>query len=92
MGKVYIVNHAITGGTYVESSHWFHHTEEEAVESFEESKASVGEDPALIELIMLDTDTLEAVTITGWEGTNEDLEDDEIEDEDLAACEEMPGE
>ena len=82
MGKVYIVNHAITGGTYVESSHWFHHTEEEAVESFEDSVNSVGEDPTRVELICLDTETLDAVTLHSWEGTNEDLG---YEDEDAEA-------
>ncbi len=99
MGKVYIVNHAISGGTYVESSHWFHHTEEEAVESFEDSVNSVGEDPTRVELICLDTETLEAVTITGWEGTFDDLDEEDPEDgeegfddEDDGIVEGVPGE
>jgi hypothetical protein len=75
MGKIYIVNHSISGGSYVENYSSFHHTEAEAVASFEESKASAGEDPYLIELIVLDTETLDATTITGWEGSIEDYEE-----------------
>ena len=80
MADIYIVNVA-TGGYYTEQSSYYHHTESEAHESFDECMDSVGEDPTLIELIRLNTETLEAVTIRGWEGTDEDV-DDEDEDED----------
>lgn len=80
MATIYIVKHS-TGGYYTTSSSYYHHTEEEARLAFEDSKASVGEDPASIELIRLDTETLEATTITGWEGNIEDLEDEEDDDD-----------
>lgn len=76
MADIYIVNHA-TSGPYTQSFSSYHHTEVEAAEAFEKCKASVGEDPYLIELIRLDTVTLDATTITGWEGTIDDLEEDD---------------
>jgi len=86
MATIFIVNHSISG-PYAQCFSSYHKTEEEAAEAFFECKQSVGEDPALIELVRLDTETLEAVTITGWEGTYEDLElevSDEIEAEGMA--------
>lgn len=80
MATIFIVNHAI-GGYYASTSSSYHHTEEDAVIAFEECKDSVDEDPACIEIIRLDTETLEAVTITGWEGNIEDLEDDDGDDD-----------
>jgi len=44
-----------------------------------ECKASVGEDPTIIELVRLDTETLDATTITGWEGTFDDLDEEDAE-------------
>ena len=76
MATIYIVNHT-TGGYYTQNFSSYHHTEAEAAEAFEKCKASVGEDPYLIELIRLDTATLEATTITGWEGTFEDFEEED---------------
>ena len=78
MADIYIVNVSV-GGYYVEQHSYYHRTESEAQESFEECKASVGDDPTAIELVRLDTETLEAVTITCWEGTFDDL-DEEMED------------
>lgn len=79
MASIYIVNVA-RGGYYTEQRSYYHHTEIEAAESFEGCKAAVGDDPTAIELVRLDTETLEAVTITGWEGTALDLEDELMED------------
>ena len=76
MATVFIVNHAISG-PYTESWNYFHKTEEEAAESFVECKNSVGEDPALIQLIALDTETMDATTICEWSGNIEDLDAEE---------------
>lgn len=76
MATVYIVNHTV-GGYYVENHCSYHHTEVEAQENYDESMESVGEDPTVIELIRLDTETLEATTIHHWEGTIDDLDEDE---------------
>jgi hypothetical protein len=79
MADIFIVNVA-TGGYYTEQFSYYHRTESEAQSSFEECKASVGDDPTVIELVRLDTETLEAVTITGWEGTFDDLDEEGLED------------
>lgn len=76
MATIFIVKHA-TGGYYTTASSYYHHTEEEARLAFEDAKASVGEDPAYIELVRLDTETLDAVTILGWEGNAYPLEEEE---------------
>jgi len=76
MADIYIVNVA-RGGYYTEQFSRYYRTESEAVESFEECKARVGEDPMVIDLVHLDTETLKAVTIAGWEGTFDNLEDEE---------------
>jgi hypothetical protein len=72
MADIYIVNVA-RGGYYTEQFSRYYRTESEAVESFEECKARVGEDPMVIDLVHLDTETLKAYTITGWEGTFDDV-------------------
>jgi hypothetical protein len=86
MASIFIVNHSISG-PYAQCFSSFHKTEEEGAGAFVDCKNSVGEDPALIELIRLDTETLDAVTIYGWEGNIEDLEED---DEDDWVCEGAP--
>ena len=86
MANIYIVNHSISG-PYAQCFSSFHKKEDEASEAFVDCKNSVGEDPALIELIRLDTETLEATTILGWEGNIEDLDAD---DEDDWICEGAP--
>ena len=78
MATIFIVNHSISG-PYAQSFSSYHKTEEEAAEAFFECKQSVGEDPALVELIALDTETLDAVTHCGWEGTCFDLEEEEAD-------------
>jgi len=72
MADIYIVNVA-RGGYYTEQFSRYYRAESEAVESFEECKARVGEDPMVIDLVHLDTETLKAYTITGWEGTFDDV-------------------
>jgi len=79
MASIYIVNVSV-GGYYTEQHSYYHRTESEAQSSFEECKASVGEDPTIIELVRLDTETLDATTITGWEGTFDDLDEEDAED------------
>ena len=78
---IYIVNY-IRGGYYVEVHSTYHHTEEEAKSAFEKQKSfvgksSVGIDPSLIELVQLDTTTLEEVTIYHWFNmlTEDDLDE-----------------
>ena len=78
MATVFIVNHSISG-PYTESWHSFHKTEEEAAEAFVECKQSASEDPNLIQLIALDTETMDATTICEWSGTCFDLEEEEAE-------------
>ena len=80
MADIYIVNFS-TGGYYAGHNSYYHRTESEAHDSFTECMESVGDDPTLIELIRLDTETLEATTIRGWEGTIDDLDDEEEVDE-----------
>lgn len=80
MATIFIVKHS-TGGYYTTSSSYYHHTEEEARLDFEDAKASVGEDPAYIELVRLDTETLEAITLDWWEGSLTDIEEEEGEED-----------
>jgi hypothetical protein len=93
MATIFIVKHA-TGGYYTTASSYYHHTEEEARLAFEDAKDSVGEDPAYIELVRLDTETLEAITHDWWEGSVADLENEggeECEDgDDDWICEGKP--
>jgi hypothetical protein len=79
MADIYIVNVA-RGGYYTEQFSRYYRTESEAQSSFEECKARVGEDPMVIDLVHLDTETLKAVTITGWESTFDDLDEEDPED------------
>ena len=96
MASIYIVNVSV-GGYYVEQHSYYHRTESEAQESYDECLESVGDDPTTLELIRLDTETLDAVTIKTWSGTCEDLEDEGpedgetgFEDEDDGICEGSP--
>jgi len=74
MADIYIVNHTISG-VYPENWSSYHRTEEEAQEAFAECVSSASGDTNLVEIIRLDMETLEAVTLRYWEGTCEDLED-----------------
>ena len=76
MAQIFIVNHAISG-PYTQCFSSYHHTEEEGQESYDECMESASEDPNIIELIRLDTETLDAVTIHSWEGTADDMEEDQ---------------
>lgn len=97
MAQIFIVNHSISG-PYAQCFSSYHHTETEAAGSFVDCKNSVGDDPALIQLIALDTETLEATTYCEWEGNIEDLEAEEaefdaemkVDDEDDGICEGAP--
>jgi len=78
MADIYIVNFT-TGGMYPSNESSFHLVESEAHAAFAEFMDSVGIDPVMIELIRLDTVTLEATPIRGWEGNMDDLEEEEEE-------------
>ena len=79
---IYIVNR-VQSGMYPTLESSYHFDEAEAAEAFEAFKEGVDIDPELIELIKLDPVTLDATTISGWEGTIDDLNDDDEEsDED----------
>ena len=88
MASIYIVNVSV-GGYYVEQHSYYHRTESEAQESYDECLESVGDDPTTLELIRLDTETLDAVTIKTWSGTREDLEDEDLEASDEIEAEGM---
>jgi len=92
MASIFIVNHSISG-PYTQCFSSYHKTEADAAEAFFECKQSVGEDPELIELIALDTETLDAVTHCSWEGSVFDLEEQEaaLEAEGMALLPEDDG-
>lgn len=82
---IYIVNHC-TVGFYAELYSAYHLTETDAQAYYEETLLNVGGDPTLVELIRLDTSTLEAVTLKSFEGTMDDIEEEEEgEDEESVA-------
>ena len=85
MAQIFIVNHAISG-PYTQCFSTYHHTEEEGQEFYDWCMESASEDPNMIELIRLDTETLVKTTIHHWEGTAADIE----EDEDDGICEGGP--
>lgn len=80
MASIYIVNHT-RGGYYTENQSYYLKTESEAQDAFDDALAAVDEDPSVIELVRLDTETLDATTLKFWEGTVDDLEEDEEGDE-----------
>ena len=73
MAQIFIVNHAISG-PYTQCFSTYHHTEEEGQEFYDWCMESASEDPNMIELIRLDTETLVKTTIHHWEGNLDDLE------------------
>jgi hypothetical protein len=75
MASIYIVNVSV-GGYYVEQHSYYHRTESEAQESYDECLESAGDDPTTLELVRLDTESLDVTTIHHWEGTIDDLEED----------------
>ena len=72
MSEIFVVNVA-SGGYNTTQSSYYHRTESEAQESYDECMESVGDDPTSIELIRLDIGTLDATTIHFWEGTADDI-------------------
>lgn len=76
MAEIYIVNIAtVSSRTELRSS--YHPTEAEGRTSFDAGMASEGEDCTLIELVCLDTETLEATVLELWDGTGSDTDDDD---------------
>jgi hypothetical protein len=80
--NIYIVN-TTTGGVYCMNSSYYHRVEAEARADYKVCLRNVSDDPAIVELIRLDTDTLEAVTLEWWSGNIDNLEEEE-EDESAA--------
>jgi len=78
--NIYIVNN-VTGGYYTEIRSSYHLTAIEAGKAYAEAMLSVGDDPVIVELVRLDTSTLEAVTLKFFEGTAESLEGEEDDNE-----------
>jgi hypothetical protein len=76
--NIYIVN-ITTGGMHCENSSYYHRTEAEARVDYKVCLRNVRDDPAVVELIRLDIDTLEAVTLEWWAGTIDDHEEEEDE-------------
>ncbi len=74
MSEIFVVNMA-SGGYHTIQSSYYHRTESEAHVSFAECMEAVGDDPVSIELVRLNTETLDATTILGWEGTADDIDD-----------------
>jgi hypothetical protein len=72
MADIYIVNFT-TGGMYPSNESSFHLVESEAQAAFAERMESGDAFLGVVELIRLDTVTLEATTIRGWEGTRTTL-------------------
>lgn len=82
MASVYIVNDTRCDALlyYAESQSYYHPTEIEAQERFDSLMESVDEVPRIIELIHLDTETLDATSLRFWKGTIDDLEDEGDDD------------
>jgi hypothetical protein len=78
---IYIVNHAV-GGYYAELHSSYHLVESEAQAYYEETLLNVGEDPAIVELVRVDLNALEAVTLKSFEGTMDDIENEDAHEED----------
>ena len=54
--------------------------ESEAQKYYEAALLRVGEDPTVVELVRLNTSTLESVTLKFFEGTIDNIEDEEDEE------------
>jgi hypothetical protein len=80
--NIYIVN-TTTGGLYCMNSSYYHRDEAKARADYKMCLRNVSDDPAVVELICLDADTLEAVTLEWWSGNIDNLEEEE-EDESAA--------
>ena len=70
MASVYIVNDAQCDPLvyYAGSQSYYHPTEIEAQERFDSLMESVDDVPRIIELVRLDTETLDATSLRFWKG------------------------
>ncbi len=76
MAEIYIVNIATVESSTALRSLYLR-TEAEGRASFDACMASEGEDCTLIELVCLDTETLETTVLELWDGTVNDSDDDD---------------
>ncbi len=76
MAAIYIVNIATVESSTALRSLYLR-TEAEARASFDACMESEGEDCTLIELVRLDTDTLDATVLECWDSTGSAREDDD---------------
>ena len=76
MAEIYIVSIA-TVAARTELRSTYHPTEAEARASFDACMESEGEDRTLIELVRLDTATLDATILEIWDGTVNDTDDED---------------
>ena len=77
---IYIVNH-VTGGYYTEIHSRYFLVESEAQSDYDECMLKVGDDPTIVELVRVDLKTLEQVVLKSFEGTMDDLEEEEEDEE-----------
>jgi hypothetical protein len=78
---IYIVNRAVSG-YYAELYSSYHLVESEAQAYYEETLLNVGEDPAIVELVRVDLNTLEAVTLKSFDWLVAATEDEDAHEED----------
>lgn len=76
MAEIYIVNIATVDSITALRSLYLR-TEAEGRASFDACMASEGEDCTLIELVCLDTDTLDATVLELWDGSGSAMDDDD---------------
>lgn len=84
MATIYFVSRTWAPDDEPTSERVYFKSEEDAVEALEEMRQEVGSWVEVLEVIELDTVSLEETRLTGWEGNEDDRldEDDEEEDED----------
>ena len=75
---IYIVNHVV-GGYYTEIHSRYFLVESEAQSDYDECMLNVGDDPTIVELVRVDLKTLEQVVLKSFEGTMDDLEEEDEE-------------
>lgn len=80
--KVYTVLIAVNASMVPVVYVWHHLTLDEAKRNYEDTVSSVGEDPTLVQLSELDTVDGSDRILEYFEGTNEDLEEEEPSEED----------
>ena len=77
---IYIVNY-VGGGYYAELHSSYFLEEDKAQAEYDENMLNVGDDPSIVELVRVDLKTLEQVVLKSFEGTMDDLEEEDEEDE-----------